>query len=133
MSEGNVELVRKSVEAFNEGGIEGLRPFCNEEEIVFEEPPEQPAPRRAEGADEVIRIFSEFDEAWAEHRSELEEVRAVGDDRVLSLSIEHFRGRDGVEVSSPSGNLFTLRDGKIVRWQSFWDQQSALKAAGFSE
>src|SRR4051794_24535458 len=123
MPEENVELVRKGIEAFNQGGIEALRPFCNEEEIVFEEPPEQPAPRRAAGAEEVIRIFREFDEAWAEHRSELQEIRAVGSDGVLTLTIEHFRGRDGVEVSSPSGNLFTLRDGKIVRWQSFWDQQ----------
>ena len=133
VSEEIVELVRKASEAFNEGGVEALRPFCIEEEIVFEEPPEQPAPRRAEGADEVTSLFKQFDEAWAEHRSELEEVRSVGSDRVLTLTVEHFRGRDGVEVSAPCGSIFTLRDGKIIRWQSFWDQQTALKAAGFSE
>ena len=74
-------------------------------------------------------MFGEFDEAWVEHRSELEEIQAVGDDKVLVLSIEHFRGRDGLELSTPCGQLFTLRNDKIVRWQAFWDRESALTAA----
>ena len=63
---------------------------------VFEEPPEQPTPSVAEGRDAAVRLFEQFDELWEEHRSEVEEIRAVDDDRVLLLSIEHFRGRDGL-------------------------------------
>jgi hypothetical protein len=29
--------------------------------------------------------------------------------------------------------LFTLRDGKIIRWEAFWEKQRALEAAGLSE
>ena len=78
-------------------------------------------------------MFEQFDAAWEEHQSELEEVRALDRERVLVLSIEHFRGRDGIEVDQSGGAIFTLRDGKIVHLQSFWERASALEAAGLSE
>ena len=124
----NVEIVRRVYEAFNEGGIEAGMGFFAED-LEFHEPPEQPAPRIARGRQETARMFGEFDQAWAEHRTEPEKFQAVGDDKVLVLSIEHFRGRDGMELSTPCGQLFTLRNGKIVRWQAFWDRESALTAA----
>jgi ketosteroid isomerase-like protein len=132
MSGENVEIVRRAVEAFNEGGIEAAEAFVAED-LEFHEPPEQPAPRVARGRDEVREMWGEFEAAWAEHRSEPEEIRPVDDHRVLLLSVEHFRGRDGVEVSAPWGAAFTLRDAKIVRWQAFWDRRRAFEAAGLSE
>jgi len=38
-----------------------------------------------------------------------------------------------MEVSAPLGSLFTIREGKIVRWQAFWNRAAALEAAGLSE
>jgi ketosteroid isomerase-like protein len=78
-------------------------------------------------------MFSQFEEAWEEHHTESEELRAIDDERVLVLSIEHFRGRDGIEIEQPCGTIFTLRGGKIVRMQSFWDRQNALEAVGLRE
>lgn len=78
-------------------------------------------------------MFGEFEEAWAEHRSEPEEIRAVGPDRVLVLSVEHFRGRDGMEVSAPCAQVLTISNDKVVRWQAFWDRESALAATGLSQ
>lgn len=54
----------------------------------------------------------------------------LDDERVLVLSVEHFRGRDGLEVSQPCGTVFTVRHGKITRMQSFWERGNALVAAG---
>ena len=132
MSEENVEIVRRVVEAFNEGGAEAAQELFADE-LEFHEPPEQPAPRVARGREEAVKMFGEFEEAWEEHRTEPEEIRAVGSDKVILLSVEHFRGRDGMEVSSPFGAVFTVSDGKIVRWQAFWDRQTALTAAGLSQ
>ncbi|MDQ3554694.1 MAG: nuclear transport factor 2 family protein [Chloroflexota bacterium] len=133
MSRENVEVVRRAVEAFNEVGMaeSALRFF--DPGGVFEEPPEQPSPTVAEGRDAAVRTFRQFDEAWEEHRSEPEDIRTIDDERVLVLSIEHFRGRDGIEISQPCGSIFTLRDGKIVRLQSFWERDNALKAAALQE
>jgi ketosteroid isomerase-like protein len=51
----------------------------------------------------------------------------------LLLSLEHFRGRDGIELDQPARTIFTLRGRKIVRMQPFWDRVNALEAAGLSE
>jgi ketosteroid isomerase-like protein len=133
MAQENVEIVRRAVEAFNEVGLaeSALRFF--DPDAVFEEPPEQPSPTVVKGRDAAIEIFRQFDEAWEEHRSEPEEIRIIDGERVLVLSIEHFRGRDGLEISQPCGSIFTLRDGKIVRLQSFWERETALEAAGLRE
>jgi len=133
VSQENLEIVRQAVEAFNEVGMaeSALRFFAPD--VVFEEPPEQPAPRVAEGRDAAIQMFTQFDEVWEEHRSEPEQIRVIDDERVLVLSIEHFRGREGIEFAQPCGNLFTVRDGKIVRLQSFWERDTALEAVGLRE
>jgi ketosteroid isomerase-like protein len=134
ISQANVGVLRRAISAFNEHGFaseEALSFF--DEAVVFEEPPEQPAPRVARGLGEAARVFGGFDEAWETHTSEPEEFRVVDDERVLVLSLEHFKGRDGIELTQPCGNLFTLRNEKIVRLQSFWERETALRAAGLKQ
>jgi ketosteroid isomerase-like protein len=131
MSEENVEIVRRMVEAFNDPSTASLDFF--DADVVFEEPPEQPAPRVARGREAFLEMFTQFEKTWENHRSNPEEIRVIDDDRVLMLSIEHFRGRDGIEVDQPCGTIYTLRDGKVVRMQSFWERKNALEAAGLSE
>jgi uncharacterized protein len=132
-SQDNVELVGQAVRAFNEVGMaEAARRFFAPDG-VFEEPPEQPTPTVAEGRDAAVRLFEQFEEVWEEHQSEVQGIRAIDDERVLALSVEHFRGRDGIELAQPCGSVYTLRDGKIVRLQSFWERQNALKAAGLAD
>jgi len=134
MSEENVRVIRSLFDAFNEaGGIKPTLPRFFTRDAVFEEPPEQPAPRVARGREAVGEIFGAFDEAWAEHRSIPGEIRALDDDRVLAFSVDHLRGRDGIEFEQPSTTIFTLRDGKVARMQAFWDRERALEAAGLSE
>ena len=134
MSVENVATIRRLVDAFNEGGMsaEATLSFFDEA-AVFEEPPEQPGPSVAKGREAVSETFTKFDESWEKHVSEVEEIRAIDDERVLLFSVDHFRGRDGIEISQPSGTLFTLCDGKVVRMQAFWERGRALKAAGLSE
>ena len=134
MSEENVEVVRRAVQEFNERGFDGIGDSdLVTDDFEFHEPPEQPAPRVARGREEVRQLAVEFDAAWDEHRSEPQEVRAVDADRVLLVTVEHFKGRDGIEVEAPFAAIFTLRDGKLSRWDAFWDKQKALEVAGLSD
>jgi ketosteroid isomerase-like protein len=132
MSEENVEIVIRSVAAFNEGGIEATAEFLHPE-VEFQEPPTQPAPRTTRGVTEGLEAFSAFDEAWEEHRTEIEAVRDLGQDGVMSFTIEHFRARDGMKLSQPCATIINLRDGKIIRVRPFWEREQALEAAGLSE
>jgi ketosteroid isomerase-like protein len=134
MSQENVEIIRRLVNSFKEvgSGAQATLGFFDDA-AVFEEPPEQPGPTVAEGRDAVAQAFGQFDEAWEEHRTDPEEIRVLDAERVLMLSIEYFRGRDGIEITQPAGTVFTLRDGKVVRMQAFWERRNALEAAGLQE
>ena len=120
------------VERYNDAGIAAAAEEYFAENVEFNEPPEQPGARSVVGRDQTVRFFGEFDETWESHRSEPEEIRVLDDDRVLYLSIEHLRGRDGLEVSQTAASIFTVRDGRISAWQGFWSREDALKAAGQS-
>jgi ketosteroid isomerase-like protein len=59
----------------------------------------------------------------------------VRDEVVALIRNQRQTGRhSGIETEMPRyGLLFTFRDGKIVRWKSYDDPNSALKAAGLRE
>jgi uncharacterized protein len=133
MSQENVEIIRKAAEVFNAEGPEAADRRFFADDVEFHDPPESPSPRLARGREAVRKQFNSFNEAWEKHRTELKEIRAVGTDKVLLVSVEHFTGRDGIEVQAPAASVFTLRDGKVIRWEAFWEKQRALKALGLSE
>lgn len=54
----------------------------------------------------------------------------IGDGRVLTLGHSVARMASGVEVETPAGALYTLRDGRVTRIQHFLDQVQARRAAG---
>jgi ketosteroid isomerase-like protein len=132
MSQENVEIVRRSIDAFNAGGLAAAAEFAHPD-LVFEEPPTQPGSITAHGVENARKTLSAFDDTWEEHRTEVEELRDLGGDDVLTLTVEHLRGRDGVAFSQPCGSICTLAEGKIIRLRPFWDRSDALDAAGLQE
>jgi hypothetical protein len=54
---------------------------------------------------------------------------------VLAFSREGGRGRgSGAEVyRHPTAHLWTIRSGKAIRMQSYWERSDALKAAGLEQ
>lgn len=119
-------------EAFNRDGWDGVLPFLAED-FEFHEPPEQPAPRVFRGHAEAREGWKVWADAWSAQRSETDEVIELDDGRILALSTQHFRTRDGLEIEQRSANIFTLDEhGKVSRWESFWERRTALEAAGLS-
>jgi ketosteroid isomerase-like protein len=67
-------------------------------------------------------------------RFEPESFRAVGSDRVLVFIRAHGTGTgSGVEVEARGAHLITMRDGRVVRTESYTDRAKALAAAGLPE
>jgi ketosteroid isomerase-like protein len=62
----------------------------------------------------------------------VQDVLDGGDEIVALISNQRQWGRrSGIPIDIPPyGLVFTIRDGQVVRWRSFPDQQSALEAAG---
>jgi len=131
MSRENVEIVQEFGEALNKGGISATADLLDPD-VEFSEPPEQPGATTFYGIEDVLAGFGRWSEAWASQRSAIE--RAIElDDKVVVLTRETLLGRDGVQVEQSCGTVFELRDGKILRFASYWDQSKALEAVGLRE
>ena len=87
------------------------------------------------GHDGVRRYMAAVYEAFAEYRPEVEDILDVGEGRVLTLAIEHGRGRvSGAEVEAThTAHLWTLRDGKAIQLDLFLERGRAFEAVGRSE
>jgi ketosteroid isomerase-like protein len=83
------------------------------------------------GIDELRAASLDWTEAWEDNRVRAERFIEIGN-RVLVLSRRTARGRrSGMPLDQALADIFTLRDGKIVRWEVYWDRHEGMRAAGF--
>jgi ketosteroid isomerase-like protein len=132
MSEANVEVVREAYDSFARTGQYPLHLIDPEVEMWASE--ELPGDLSGRGYSNVKRagevLVASFD-AW---RSEVETLRAVGNDRVLVFLRFVATGKgSGLGVVASMAHLVTVRDRKIVRWEMYGVRERALEAAGLSE
>jgi ketosteroid isomerase-like protein len=73
--------------------------------------------------------------AWRELEWDVQDYLDAGDDVVVLIINQHQWGRyTGIASEIPPFALvYTFRDGKVVRFRSFPDHDSALKAVGLEE
>ena len=82
------------------------------------------------GHDGVRRYFRSWAGTWSEWHFGPQQLVAVGEDQVAVDLHQRARGRaSGVEVESRLGQLWTFRDGLVVRWENFASFEEALSAA----
>lgn len=82
------------------------------------------------GLEEMWAAWVDWPRSWDAVRFEAERFIELGD-RVLVLSRHFGRGkRSGASMDRESGDIFTLREGKIVRWECYRDGEEAVRAAG---
>ena len=138
MSQENVEIVRRAFETFNEGGVEAVISggFWSPEVIFDPSPTGIPGLGVYRGHDE-IKAF--FEEDWfrafpfEEWEVEVADLTDHGE-QVVFMSLQRGRGASsGAAAQLELGNIFTLRDGEIVRMEVHPDRESALEAAGLRE
>jgi ketosteroid isomerase-like protein len=86
------------------------------------------------GLEAFSGAFAEYLQAFSDLRIKAEEIIDLDDERVLVLSRQTAEGKlSGVPIDSELGELFELRAGKVVSYESYWDRAEAMKAAGLTE
>ena len=135
MSQENVEIVRELYDAFNRGELDAhlwiLAP-----DFVWQGAQEIPDLAGAyHGAEGVRRYLAKLMEVFNDYRMVPEEFIDGGGERVLVLAREGGRGKgSGIAVqTNPTGHLWTIRDGRPVRMDSYWERANALRALGLEE
>jgi ketosteroid isomerase-like protein len=98
-------------------------------EIEFSQPAEEPGAGTYHGHEGVVEAMTKWTGAWDDYRVEVEELVDLGE-HVLARTRHHGRGKgSGAEVEQQIFQLWTLRDGKIVRARMYYDQAEAFEAA----
>ena len=132
MSDGNLEVVRSFYRAWARDDFPGPRELMDPE-IEYVNPPHavEAGTRRGIAAfsDAVAKVF----EGWETWRTEPEQLTALGD-KVAVVVRYRARGRgSGVEVEGRESALWTLLEGKVLRYEWFHEPEQALEAAQTNE
>ncbi len=141
MSQENVELAHRGVAAINEayrtGDISFWRRYVEEvcdPQVVLEAESEAFTEGEWRGHDGavgfVVNQMDVLEGMWLR----VDEYIEVGEDRVLAAITFGGRARHtGIAVKMQPVHVFTVRNGKTVRWQIFTRRDEALEAVGLSE
>ena len=127
MSERNVELHRRCIEAFNMRDVDAFIAYCDpgiQAHSAFD----------YEGHDGVRRWNRGFREAWGDEiRLGVEAYFDLGE-RTLGFHTLHGRGKhSGVEVAMPSASVTTWHDGQCVALKAYAHRDDALSDLGVTQ
>lgn len=132
MSE-NVEIIRR---IYEDGLIDGdPEPVLGlaTADIEYVNPPEAIEPGIRRGPDEFAQAMRGFSEFFDSSRHELHELFDCGDSVVADVSFfTRGRGSD-TEVVHAEAHTWTLREGRIARFEWGRDVEAAVEAAGLHE
>ena len=131
MSQENVEIVRAFFEAWNAGNMDAIREQYDPNIVVryAEDWPEGSEP--AMGREAAMRQWEQQRAAFDSDTLELIEVIDAGD-RVLARSIWRAVGH-GPDLEIEVSSVSTLRKGKSILVEFFWDHAEAVEALELSE
>ena len=134
MSQENVEIVSEALARFSAGDFEGTLELIGEDALW--EPSGQFVGSGGDylGHRGIRRFWDVFTEPWEEITLNPIEAVALDTERVMTHT--HFRGigrASGIPTDMNVVQLWTVKGGKIRRFQSFATRREALEAAGLSE
>jgi len=127
MSHENVEIVRSIYAAWLEGGS---AKSLIDPEIEYVNPPDAVE----SGVRHDRKAFAGIRDAYEDVRVEPERFIDAGGDDVVVIGRVTGKGRgSGVEIDWRQGYVWTVRDGRAVRFLWFNDPDEALDAAGLQD
>ena len=133
MSQENVEIVRRGIEAWNRRDLTTwLALFSSDAEIDWSRA-RGPLKGVYRGPGEIETLWNEFFFTFEEAQIETTHGFTDAGSEVVVSNTSHFRGREGIEVSASSTWVFTVENGQITCLRLFHERAEALEAAGLSE
>jgi ketosteroid isomerase-like protein len=132
MSQETVEIVRRGFEFWNAGDMDTLREQIYDPGIIWRPPEDWPEPGPYAGREAVMRQVEQLHETW-----DSEEMQLISDfidvgDRVAVRFVWQTAGQGPASNIEATG-VYTVRRGRIVAIEFFWDHAEALEALGLSE
>ena len=132
MSQENVEVVRRGVEAFARGAwdesIEWMDPA-----VQWRDTPNLPGAQLYRGREGVLAQWRSTREVFDDFTVDIDQFIDAGDQVVVFMRTSG-RGRaSGLQVSREIVQVCTVRDGRVIEIVGYEDPAEALRAVGLSE
>jgi ketosteroid isomerase-like protein len=134
MSQENVELVRRMLDTFADGGLDAMAEHFDPEinwraaEDAVDDVGEMRGPVA------VRRYVQDWIDTFDDFTVGAEELRGIGGGRVLAIQRLNGRAKlSGTETNLRYAVVYTLREGKVVRVREYLSVEDALEAVGLRE
>jgi ketosteroid isomerase-like protein len=125
MPDANVDALKRSYESLNRGDIAAALDVLDPD-AEWHESSALPDTGSFRGRQEIEAFLVEYLESWDEFQQEMEELVAAGDKVAVFLHLTA-RGRaSGVAVDQRYAHVWTMRDGKGVCVDAYYDRDQAL-------
>lgn len=132
MSQENVDIVARAIDAFSRGDLDAFAALVTAD-IEWTTGLGAVEGEIFRGRAGVETYFGRLDSAWESFRFQAHDYRDCNDLVVVLGELEgHSRG-SAVPVISPVGAVWELRDGKIWRLRAYLDHAEALQVAGLAD
>ena len=127
MSQENLEIVRQNYEQLSQTGTPLFDSLDSEVEFDF-------AWMEGRGADAWVRAIAQWKDTFDAWDIEARELIEAGPDQVVAIVRDRARPKGSTAtIDNEFAHLWTLLDGRVVRFQAFTTKADALEAVGLSE
>ena len=132
MPQRNVELLRESYRQVNGRGFAAVADLFSPEFTM--DSPQGVEASQAHDKAGLQEWFKKMDDVWEELAFDPVEISALDAERVIAVVRTSGRGKgSGIEIDQELTHLWTLRDGSVVRLDTYSTKQQALEATGWRE
>ena len=132
MSQDTVEIVRRSIEAWNGRDLPALMACYQSEAEVDWSRSRSPFKGVYRGRRGLQAFWDVFWSTFEDVQLETHDVTEAGSE-VVVWNTAHMRGRDGIEVSARTALVFSVEQGQITCLRLFDELDEALEAVGRRE
>jgi ketosteroid isomerase-like protein len=134
MSQDNMEVVRRNVEAYNRRDLDVILENWTPDALLDWSNSRGVEAGVYRGRGEIRAFWQRFLATWDEVRIEIVDGPVeIQDGVVVVENVTYLRGRDGIEVQARSAWLTTIRDGETTSLTMYQTKQEALEAAGLEK
>ena len=130
MASGNVESVRRGLEAFARDGVEGILEYIHPDFEMTTPSSLAVEPQTYRGHDGLRRYFKAFYEIMDEIRFEPHEFIDAGDRVVVPLRLVARGKGTGIAAGQELVLVWVIKDGKGIRLEPYATKDDALRAVG---
>jgi ketosteroid isomerase-like protein len=128
-----VEVVRRGVEAFQRGDLEGVLAEAREDFEIFL-PPNLPNSGRFVGRDGFFTWIGQWLDAWDDFRVEILEMEPVGERHVVASMRQSGLGKgSGIPVEMEIAYMWDVRDGRLAALHLYPSREEAARVAEHRE